>query len=194
MEIDPASITGPWKAGYTLALHTVMSEFLGHDEQGRPSFDTTRFAVGEALYQLKYQSSATAAAKLARVTAEFVLKKGFPVDLVVALPPSKKRLVQPVALIAEEVAKRLKVPYDSKGLRKVKDTPELKSLADLKERKKALKGAYVPSAAVKGKTILLFDDLYRSGASMQEAARTLLEAGEAAAVYALALTRTRTNR
>ena len=99
---------------------------------------------------MKYQSSATAAAKLARVTAEFVLKKGFPVDL--------------------------------------------KSVADLKERKKALKGAYVPSAAVKGKTILLFDDLYRSGASMQEAARTLLEAGEAVAVYALALTRTRTNR
>ena len=194
MEIDLASITGPWKSGYTLALHTVKSEFLGDDEQGRPRFDTTRSAVGEALYRLKYQSSAKAAAKLARVSAEFVLKKGFPVDLVVALPPSKKRLVQPVALIAEEVAKRLKVPYDSKGLRKVKDTPELKSLTDLKERKKALKGAYVPSAAVKGKTILLFDDLYRSGASMQEAARTLLEAGEAAAVYALALTRTRTNR
>lgn len=194
MEIEPLSIAGPWKSGYTLARHTVSSEFLGHDEQGRPKFDTTRSAVGEALYQLKYQNSTTAAVKLAQVAAEFVAKKGFPVELVVALPPSKKRLVQPVALVAEEVARRLKVSYDSKGLRKVKETPELKSLNDLKDRETALKGAYLSSGSVKGKTILLFDDLYRSGASMQEAARTLLGQGEAAAVYALALTRTRTNR
>ena len=194
MEIDPSAIVGPWKAGYSLALHTVKSEFLGHDEQGRPKFDTTRSAVGEALYRLKYQNQTAAATKLARVAADFVVEKCFPIELVVALPPSKKRLVQPVALIAEEVAKRLRVPYDSRGLRKVKETPELKSLVDLKDREKSLKDAYVSSTSVKGKTILLFDDLYRSGSSMREAARTLLEVGGAVAVYALALTRTRSNR
>lgn len=194
MDIDPSSIAGPSKAGYALALHTVRSEFLGYNEQGHAKYDTTRSAVGEALYRLKYQGQTSSATKLAKAAADFVSAKGFSVELVVALPPSKKRTVQPVALIAEEIAKRLRVPYDSKGLRKVKETPELKSLTELKEREKALKGAYVPSASVKGKTVLLFDDLYRSGESMQEAARTLVGAGEATAVYVLALTRTRINR
>lgn len=194
VETSPSSLAGPWKAGYALALHTVKSEFLGYNEQGHAKYDTTRSAVGEALYQLKYQGQANLATKLAKAAADFVAAKGFPVELIVALPPSKKRSVQPVALIAKEVADRLKVPFDARGLRKVKDTPELKSLTDLKEREEALKGAYAPSESVKGKTVLLFDDLYRSGASMQEAARTLVEVGGAKTVYVLALTRTRTNR
>lgn len=194
MEIAPSSLSGPWKAGHALALHTVKSEFLGYDEQGHAKYDTTRSAIGEALYQLKYQGHTASATKLAKAAAAFVATKGYPVELVVALPPTKKRSVQPVTLIAEEVAKRLGVPFDLKGLRKVKDTPELKSLTDLREREKALKGAYAPAESVRGKTVLLFDDLYRSGASMKEAARTLAENGGAKAVYVLALTRTRINR
>lgn len=167
---------------------------MGYDEQGHAKYDTTRSAIGEALYQLKYQGHTASATKLAKAAADFIATKGYPVELDVALPPSKKRSVQPVALIAEEVAKRLQVPFDSKGLRKVKETPELKSLSDLKGREKALKGAYAPAESVRGKTVLLFDDLYRAGASMQEAARTLVENGGAKAVYVLALTRTRINR
>lgn len=195
MKIDPRSISGPWKAGYSLALHTLSADFLGHNEQGHPKFDTVRSEVGEALYQLKYQGDAASVRRLAKVAADFVAQKGFPIDIVVPLPPSKKRAVQPVAAIAEEVARQLKVAYDSKSLRKVKETPELKSLTELEDRKEALKGAFVASpTSVKGRAVLLFDDLYRSGASMQEATRTLLESGGAAAVYALALTRTRKNR
>ena len=194
MEMTPSSIAGPWKAGHALAVHTVKSEFLGYDEHGHAKYDTTRSAVGEALYQLKYQGNAASATKLAKAAADFLASKGYPIEIVVALPPSKQRKVQPVALIAEEVARRLRVPFDAKGLRKTRETPELKSLTELKDREKALKGAFSASESVKGKTVLLFDDLYRSGASMQEAARTLAAAGEAKAVYVLALTRTRVNR
>ena len=192
MQIDPRRIAGPWKAGYTLAEHTVSSEFLGYNEQGHPKFDTVRSDIGEQVYRLKYQGDTRAVPKLARVAAGFVTSKALPIDLVVALPPSKKRAVQPVSAIAEQLANTLKVPYDPKGLRKVQDTPELKALAELDERRKALAGAFA-AGDVAGRNVLLFDDLYRSGASMEEAAATLLAAG-AKAVYALALTRTRSNR
>lgn len=192
MQIDPRRFSGPWKVGYSLAPHTVSSEFLGYNEQGHPKFDTVRSDIGEQLYRLKYQGDSSAIPKLARVAAEFVASKSFPVDLVVALPPSKKRAVQPVSAIAETVAKALNVQYDAKGLRKLQETPELKSLDDVNERRKALAGAF-KAGDVEGHTVLLFDDLYRSGASMEEAAATLLAAG-AKAVYALALTRTRSNR
>lgn len=89
----------------------------------------------------------------------------------------------------------LGIAYASKALAKVKETPELKSLTELEERRAALIGAFAASpAALRGKVVLLFDDLYRSGASMQEAALSILNAGDVKAVYAVALTRTRSNR
>lgn len=195
MKVEPIAIAGPWTAGYTLAVHTVSAEFLGYDEQGHPKFDTVRSEMGEALYQLKYRGDTAAVFQLAQAVAEFMVKKGHRVDIVVPLPPSQTRAIQPVAAIAEQVAKKLRIAYDSRGLRKVKTTPELKSLTELADREAALKGAFTASVpAVKGKVVLLLDDLYRSGASMKEAAKTLLEGGEASAVYAVALTRTRVNR
>ncbi len=194
MKTQPLAISGPWKKGFSLDVHTVSSEFLGHDVNGVPKFDTMRSEIGEALYRCKYQHDIKAVFGLADVAARFVREQKFPIDLVVPLPPSKARAVQPVAAIAKEIATMLGIPYASKGLRKIKETPELKSMSDLPDREAALAGAFSSSPEiVKGKTVLLFDDLYRSGVSMKEAARTLLGAGEASAVYALALTRTRKN-
>ena len=45
--------------------------------------------------------------------------------------------------------------------------------------------------ALEGKAVLLFDDLFQSGATMNVAARTLKGQGRVKSVYALALTRTR---
>lgn len=45
-------------------------------------------------------------------------------------------------------------------------------------------------SAVMGKKVLLFDDLYRSGASMNAITAVLYDEGRAAEVYALAITRT----
>jgi len=42
--------------------------------------------------------------------------------------------------------------------------------------------------------VLLFDDLYRSGATMNAIAAALLDEGGAADVFALAITRTRSKR
>lgn len=195
MKTDPRTIAGPWKAGFTLDAHTVSSEFLGYNEQGYPKYDTVRSEIGERLYKLKYQNDASAISQLARVAADFIAAKRLPIEVVVPLPPSKKRIVQPVAAISEAVAKRLDIAYDSKALRKIKETPELKSMTELEVRKAALAGAFAASpSALQGKVVLLFDDLYRSGASMQEATQAILTSGGAKAVYALALTRTRTNR
>jgi len=52
----------------------------------------------------------------------------------------------------------------------------------------------VDPAATKGQHILLFDDLYRSGATMNAITSVLLGLGQAASVNALTITRTRSNR
>jgi predicted amidophosphoribosyltransferase len=78
---------------------------------------------------------------------------------------------------------------------KVKDTPELKSVYDYEERLEQLKGAYdVTTAMTKGQDVLLIDDLYRSGATLEAATNALLRKGKARRVRALTFTRTRSNR
>lgn len=192
MKINPLPIKGPWNAGFTLDQHTVSAEFLGYDQNGRPIFDTVRSEVGELLYQSKYRGNREACRTLATVAADFVRDRSIKADVVVPVPPSRTRAFQPLADIASRVANELGIEYDGTSLKKVKETPELKGVEDLAERATALRDAFgVEGNALRGKVVLLFDDLYRSGASMSSAARSLRTQGAVASVIALALTRTR---
>ena len=72
---------------------------------------------------------------------------------------------------------------------------ELKGVIDVDKRKEFLAGLHaVDAAQTKGKRILLFDDLFRSGSTMNAITDLLLGAGEAASVSALTITRTRSNQ
>jgi predicted amidophosphoribosyltransferase len=97
-----------------------------------------------------------------------------------------------VVEIARAIGERLSKPVDVSVVTKAKGTPELKNVFDYQQRLKLLKGAFsVDAAGVSGKRILLVDDLYRSGATATAVAQALIAAG-AAAVYMLAITKTRT--
>lgn len=195
MKINPSRIKGPWNVGYTLDVHTVSSTYLGENAAGHPQFDTTRSEIGESLYRLKYSGDKSYVKELASVAARFLREKEVKLDVVVPLPPSKSRSAQPVTLVGRELAGQLHLDFGDGLLRKIKKTPELKSMTEIEERQKALAEAFeATSHALAGRRVLLFDDLYRSGASMAAAASTLLEEGGADYVFALALTRTRTNR
>lgn len=50
------------------------------------------------------------------------------------------------------------------------------------------------SPKVEGRKVLLFDDLFRSGATMNAVTDVLLKKGGAPKVFALTLTRTRSSR
>jgi predicted amidophosphoribosyltransferase len=52
----------------------------------------------------------------------------------------------------------------------------------------------VDRTQVQGRRILLFDDLYRSGATMNAITAALYDEGAAADVFALTITRTRSNQ
>ncbi len=74
------------------------------------------------------------------------------------------------------------------ALIKVKDTPPQSGL-HREERKKNIRGAFVAKKdVVHGRKILLFDDIYTTGATSIEATRTLKGAG-AKAVFLLTYAR-----
>ncbi len=75
---------------------------------------------------------------------------------------------------------------------KGKGTGELKDVFEFEKRAAALKNAFAVGRNVtEGKRLLLFDDLYRSGATATAITRALTSNGHAAAVFLLTLTRTR---
>ena len=195
LTVHPQRIEGTWKAGYALDVHTRSSDFAGYDEFGHAVFDTVRSDVGEALYQVKYGQDAEPAESLAAAAASFVRRWKCGVDVLVPVPSSKKREVAPVRLVGRLLAQKLGIPFVADAVRRTREIPELKNVHDFRERKRLLAGvhALVP-AKVRGRTVLLFDDLYRSGATMNVIASALIEKGQAKAVFALALTRTRSSR
>ena len=189
----PMRIPGRWREGFVLDYHTTESVYLGDDEYGHPMFDTKRTELGELLYRLKYRSDTSVVDELVRTASDFVNSWKPGADLIVPVPPSRSgRPVQPVLLLAESLSERLGIPLIDDCLTRVRDIPELKNVYQYDERLRLLFGAYdAKPYRIPGQRILLFDDLYRSGATMNAVAAALYDQGQAADVFALAITRTR---
>ena len=194
---NPKQVAGAWRLGWTLDVHTTSSLFLGYDQNGREQFDTTRSDLGEMVYQLKYGNDPQAADRIVAEMESFLASK-LPiamshVDIVVPMPASTARPVQPVTTIATKLAQRLGKRVSETAIRKIKDTPMLKGIKDMEQRRELLDGAFEgDQSQLKGKGVLLVDDLYRSGSTANAVTLALIKAG-ATRVYFIAATRTRSN-
>ncbi len=192
IELHPKEIKGYWDQGYVLDLHTISSTMIGYNEFGHPEFDTVRSDLGELVYRLKYKADKSVIPSIIEATVGFVNTWKIHPDVVVPVPPSKvQRAFQPVVDIASELAKSLGIALDTTCLKKAKMTPQMKDIGDLAARTAALEDAFTSDKSFAGRQVLLIDDLFQSGATMNVAARTLKQQGLASRVYALALTRTR---
>ena len=196
ININPQEILGDWRAGYALDLHSLSSRLL---PDGR--YDTERTEIGEMVYQVKYHSNQSKIQPLAEIAGKFV-KEEFAVDghlvlrylaAVIPVPPSDlTRDFQPVTEIAKEMGQMLNLPVYTDYLRKVKQTDLLKNLQNVDSKREELRGAFViQSPVLRGKVVLLIDDLYDSGATLTELTDVLHKQGDVYRVLVLTLTRTR---
>lgn len=144
------------------------------------------------MYRLKYKHDGSVIEEIADTVAEFIKASKISIDAIVPMPPSNVRSSQPVLQIANAVGTKLGMPVLNTCVLKTKRTPQLKDVYNYEERGKLLEGAFAinPDQSA-GKSLLLFDDLYRSGATMNAVARELAKTGEAKDLFVLALTHTR---
>jgi ComF family protein len=119
------------------------------------------------------------------VVSHFLLlneKLDFSDFVLVPIPLSKKKLkwrgFNQAEEIAKELANFLKIPLISDCLIKIKETKDQVRLSE-KERMENVKGVFFVKNREKivGRNILLVDDVFTTGATMEEAARVLKEAG-----------------
>jgi len=197
MEIKPQILKGNWSEGYALDLHTV-SSILFDNGSGNIAWDTKRTSIGEELYLLKYHQDLTKVTSLSKMAADFLMLyvEKWQLNLVIPIPPSDfDRKIQPVYELAKELSKLTNIPVRFDILKKVKKTDQLKNIEEPSERRKILKDAFdIKENVLESKNVLLFDDLYRSGETMNAIADILIKKGKAKNVFVLTITKTRSKK
>ncbi len=112
-------------------------------------------------------------------------------DILVPVPmhPLKKwiRRFNHTELLAAYLSHAVGIPYSSALLQKNRFTFEQKKLQDPAERRRNIRGSYTADPQVKGLRVVLIDDVYTTGATAYECAKTLKRAG-ADKVYLAAVT------
>ena len=187
MKVNVKSLSGSWKHGHALDKHIVSSTYIGDNEYGHPMFDTVRTQVGEATFQLKYRQDWSQVALLAQAIVAHGIPDADTINAVVPMPASTARVRQPVPEVAAAVAKLLGVPLLS--ILTKASTPQLKNVKTFEEKQALLDGAITASATQGGPYhVLLVDDLFHTGASMEAAYAALMARPEIDRVTVVALT------
>ncbi len=163
-----------------------------------PAFDSLRShalfsgPVREALHRLKYNNDIGLGEVLAPYLVKTYQTMNLDIDLVTAIPLSKKRLRSRGYNQAEELARPFAAmigkPYLGNLVERIVDT---RSQIDLsaQERRENVSGAfYANSMFIKAKSVIIIDDVSTTGSTISECARALRKAG-AREVHAITLAR-----
>ncbi|MEK7851725.1 MAG: ComF family protein [Deltaproteobacteria bacterium] len=147
-------------------------------------------ASAKAIQRFKYKKDTTYSRALGSIISSYSKLKDF--DMVVPVPLHIKRLRErgfnQSLLLARVVGKRYRIIVDPFALKRTRWTEPQVNLSG-KERKLNVKGAFEVRKDVKGKRILLVDDVYTTGATVRECSKILKKSG-AKDICVLTLART----
>lgn len=109
------------------------------------------------------------------------------IDVIIPVPMyHKKELARgynQAALLADALGESLNIPVDSKILIRSRNTRPMKELSDT-ERLKNIQSAFkIRQSMIKYKRILLVDDIYTTGSTMDACAKCLKQSGAARVYY-----------
>jgi ComF family protein len=150
-------------------------------------------AIALALRRFKYEERPDLGRPLGHLLRMVVRESGIAADIVVPVPLHPRRLVErgynQAALLAREAASELGVPLGARVLWRVKHTAQQARLGR-EERIVNMKEAFGVRDArvVRGKRVLIVDDVATTGSTLLACREALIEAG-AAEVIALVVAR-----
>ncbi len=170
----------------------------GHCRADLPSFRVLRawaafdFPVRQALHKLKYRRDMGLGDALAVPISRFAETLNWAVDMVVPIPLGRKRRQErgynQVDLIARPFSLALGLDYRPGALERQRETVSQVGLSAA-ERRENIKNAFLADASVvRGKTVLVMDDVSTTGSTLSSSAEALLQAG-AKDVFALTAAR-----
>ncbi|MDX8355306.1 ComF family protein [Cognatiyoonia sp. IB215182] len=194
MKTNIKRISGNWTDGFALDKHKIKSTPIGYNDYGHMQFDTLRTAVGEAVFQLKYRGDFGQVKPLAKAVVKNIVPQLGRIGFVVPAPASLVRKRQPVLEVATEVAAQMNVPVFNNTVTKVAavaNTPLLKNMTSKADKVETLKGRFALNDEIQNQgrwNVLVVDDLYDSGATLEAICTILSSYRKVANIYVAALT------
>ena len=149
--------------------------------------------VRKSIHELKYRNLKAISPCLAELLADYLKENPLPGEALVSVPLHPRRLRErgynQSSLLARELAKRIDLPVIEDCLIRIKQAqPQVRAI-DVEERRSNVADAFVcRDERVKGKEIILIDDVCTSGATLESCAAVLKDRG-ATSVWGLTLAR-----
>lgn len=163
------------------------SVFLGYDDNEKELFENIRTEIGELVYKFKYQKNKESLNEIMNLIKEIIDKWNLreKVDFIIPVPPSnRKREYQPVFEIAKEIANYLGKECKCDLLKKVSNF-QVKDGHNVQGTIKQI------SELQKSGNVLVIDDLFSTGATLNEVCKVLKNDNNVKKVYCLVLTKTK---
>jgi ComF family protein len=170
-----------------LPLQATEAETCGRCLANPPRLDRIRSAVAyddisrSIAIRLKYGRKTALARTMSRYMRALIEESSAPA-LLVPVPLHRARLwsrgFNQAAIVARQLSRRTGVPVAVDALRRVRATPPLKGMG-MNQRRRTVAGAFRvnPSADLRGRTIILVDDVFTTGSTANACARVLKRAG-----------------
>jgi len=149
--------------------------------------------VKDAIHQLKYRNQVNLARHLGQLLCQPLDAAGniFVADCIIPVPLHPSRLRErgynQALEIARPLARKLRIPIDTKSLQRTRKTPQQQGLTAA-ERRSNLRNAFSLTATPPARNILLVDDVMTTGETVRECCRILLQ-GQVAEVQVAVLGR-----
>ena len=144
-------------------------------------------SVSGALYRFKYEGRREYAdffgAAMEGALSRFLAENGpeHAPDLLIPVPCSRKRMCtrgyNQAALLARKLSERSGIPLSEKVLVRSHDTAAMRSMSAAERQNNLKKAFHVYGNGVRLKSIMLIDDIFTTGATIDACAGPLLEAG-----------------
>lgn len=136
----------------------------------------------ESLFKLKYGKSQEYGSFYGQIAAVYSREiiRNWGVEIIIPIPLHRKRMEKrgynQAELIAEALGKTLCIPVDSRLMKRKVNTRPQKEL-DYRERKQNMKNAFFLKGENRYRRILLVDDIYTTGSTIEAAAELLKRNG-----------------
>lgn len=147
----------------------------------------------QAIHELKYHNLKAISVTLAQLLVSYLETNSLSVEVVVPVPLHPKRLRErgynQSSLLARELSKQSGLPLVEDCLYRFKNSPPQAETNTAEERWKNVAGAFeCHNDKLRGKRVLLIDDVCTSGATLEACAEVLKDGG-VAMVWGLTLAR-----